>query len=151
MLHKRLKELRLENDMTQADLGTRVGVIKQTVSSWENDTSTPNYEIVCKLADLFGVSTDYLLGRTERKEMPTLDTSLSEEHKKLITAYDALPPYLKRQFLNYADFLLHEKEDLLDPTSEDSVKKLAQQIRETEGGHTSGSRKENRRDSNNVR
>jgi len=67
-LHVRLRKLRKENNMTQSELGKRVGVIKQTVSSWENNTSAPNHETICTLAKLFEVSTDYLLGLTNDRK-----------------------------------------------------------------------------------
>lgn len=39
-------------------------MIKQTISSWENGNSKPDIDVAIKLADFFGVTTDYLLGRT---------------------------------------------------------------------------------------
>ncbi len=66
MLHNRIKQLRTENGMTQGELGAKVGVIKQTVSSWENDASAPNYEIISQLCEIFGVSADYLLGISDK-------------------------------------------------------------------------------------
>ncbi len=67
MLHNRIKQLRTENGMTQGELGAKVGVIKQTVSSWENDASAPNYEIISQLCEIFGVSADYLLGISDKR------------------------------------------------------------------------------------
>lgn len=62
MLGKRINELRRASGMTQEELGKKLGVIKQTVSSWENDSSEPNHAATIALAKLFGVTTDYLLG-----------------------------------------------------------------------------------------
>ena len=62
MLGKRIKELRKQNHLTQAELGSKLGVIKQTVSSWENDVSSPNNDTLANIASIFGVTTDYLLG-----------------------------------------------------------------------------------------
>ena len=62
MLGKRIRELRKNNGLTQAELGKRVGVIKQTISSWENGVSSPSNEALAELAKIFGVTTDYLLG-----------------------------------------------------------------------------------------
>lgn len=62
MLGKKIKELRKSSGMTQEELGKKLGVIKQTVSSWENDSSEPNHVATIALAKLFGVTTDYLLG-----------------------------------------------------------------------------------------
>lgn len=74
MLGKRIRELRTKNGLTQAELGKRVGVIKQTISSWENDISNPSNEALAELAQLFGVTTDYLLGN------PITPTEIQKTH-----------------------------------------------------------------------
>lgn len=73
MLGKRINELRRASGMTQEELGKKLGVIKQTVSSWENDSSEPNHAATIALAKLFGVTTDYLLG-AEGDTMGTEET-----------------------------------------------------------------------------
>lgn len=59
---KRIKQLRKKTELTQEALGKKLGVIKQTVSSWENGISEPNSEVLSNMASIFGVSIDYLLG-----------------------------------------------------------------------------------------
>ena len=59
---KRLKELRLENCLRQQELGEILFVNQRTVSYWENSVSEPDYDMLVKIAILFDVSTDYLLG-----------------------------------------------------------------------------------------
>lgn len=59
---KRIKLLRKRDDLTQEELGKKMGVIKQTVSNWENNISEPNSEILLNMASFFDVSVDYLLG-----------------------------------------------------------------------------------------
>jgi len=51
--------------MTQDKLAEQLGVTAQAVSKWENDQSCPDITILPKLADLFGISTDELLGRPQ--------------------------------------------------------------------------------------
>lgn len=52
---------------TQAELAARLGVSARAVNGWEADpTSIPTRQLV-KLADLFGVSVDYLIGRTDKR------------------------------------------------------------------------------------
>ena len=65
MFPKRLKELRKEKGYTQNELGKLVNVSHQAVGSWERGTRQPSYEIASKLADLFGVTVDDLLGKTK--------------------------------------------------------------------------------------
>jgi len=49
------------NNLTQTELGKKLGVIKQTVSSWENDISQPSNDSLAIMSKLFGVSIDYIL------------------------------------------------------------------------------------------
>lgn len=65
MFGKRIKELRLENNMTQKQLAEKLQVDFRTVSFWENERFEPNIEQIFKLCALFGVSSDYLIGIKE--------------------------------------------------------------------------------------
>lgn len=58
----RLKELRKEKKITQPELANMLGVTFSTVSAWEVGKAQPSYDILVKLAQYFGVTTDYLLG-----------------------------------------------------------------------------------------
>lgn len=59
----RIKNLRLSKGLKQVQLAEKLGVKKQSVSNWENDNIMPSIDMLVKIADLFHVSTDYLLGR----------------------------------------------------------------------------------------
>lgn len=61
----RIKDLRKEKGYTQAHLAKMLGVARSTVSMWESSPQEPDNETLGKIADVFGVSTDYLLGRTD--------------------------------------------------------------------------------------
>lgn len=52
----KIKQLRKEAGFTQESLGKKLGVVKQTISSWENNISEPNSETLSALSELFGVS-----------------------------------------------------------------------------------------------
>ena len=78
-LNENIRRLRLEHGMNQVMLAEKLNVTKQCISNWENDNILPSIETLVRLADLFGVSTDFLLGR--EGEM-TLDiTNLTDEQK----------------------------------------------------------------------
>lgn len=62
MLNQRIRELRLARKMSQVELAKALYVTKQSVSNWENDNIQPSVEMLMKLAKVFSVSTDYLLG-----------------------------------------------------------------------------------------
>ena len=59
----KLREVRRGHNMTQAELGALLGKTGATVCDWEKGKSQPDLEELIKLADLFHVTTDYLLGR----------------------------------------------------------------------------------------
>ncbi|HJC22483.1 MAG TPA: helix-turn-helix domain-containing protein [Candidatus Eisenbergiella merdavium] len=67
MFANRIKYLRQSRELSQVQLAQRLGVVKQSVSNWENDNIMPSVEMLKKIADFFEVSTDYLLGRDENK------------------------------------------------------------------------------------
>ena len=62
MLGQRICELRTAFGGSQVDLAKKLGVVKQTVSNWENENIQPSIEMLVRLARLFNVTTDYLLG-----------------------------------------------------------------------------------------
>ena len=61
----RLLELRREKDISQFELAGAVQVSHSIVCYWETDRSEPSASNLVKLADFFGVSVDYLLGRCD--------------------------------------------------------------------------------------
>lgn len=63
MLNIRIKELRTAHGLTQVEFAQKLSVSKQAVSNWENNNIQPSVDMLVKVADYFGVSTDYLLGR----------------------------------------------------------------------------------------
>ena len=62
MLGTRIKELRKEFGLSQVDLAARMEVTKQTISNWENENIQPSIDMLVALANVFNVTTDYLLG-----------------------------------------------------------------------------------------
>ena len=66
-LSDRLKKLRQEKRLRQDQVAALVGVTKSTVSTWESDIRQPSYQVLIQLANLYHVSTDYLLGRSHNR------------------------------------------------------------------------------------
>lgn len=62
MLGYRISQLRTAAGWSQVELSKRLGVTKQTVSNWENENIQPSIEMLVRIAKLFNVSSDYLLG-----------------------------------------------------------------------------------------
>ncbi len=71
-LNENIKQLRISHGLNQVAFAKLLGVSKQCVSNWENDNVQPSIEMLVRLADIFHVSADHLLGR-EGAEM--LDVS----------------------------------------------------------------------------
>ena len=62
MFSARIKELRLDKQLSQADLAKAMSVNQRTISNWEKSVRQPDFETLAMLAEFFQVSTDYLLG-----------------------------------------------------------------------------------------
>ena len=78
-LNENIKRLRLGCGKNQVVFAKDIGVTKQCVSNWENGNVLPSIEMLMKIADVLGVTTDYLLGRCETA---TIDVSrLTDEQR----------------------------------------------------------------------
>lgn len=60
----RLAELRMQNHLRQKDLAKSLNVSASAISNYEQNLRYPDIEMLILIADFFGVSTDYLLGRS---------------------------------------------------------------------------------------
>ena len=58
-----LRQLRAREGLTQDDLAHRINVNRATIANWEVGRSAPDHATVMSIADMFGVTTDWLLGR----------------------------------------------------------------------------------------
>ena len=63
----RLKKLRKEKNISQLKLAIDLNMNQNTISRYENMEREADYKTLIKFADYFGVSVDYLLGRTDKK------------------------------------------------------------------------------------
>ena len=77
-LSVRLKQLRLDKPLRQEQVARLVGVSKGAISAYETDMRQPSYDVLIRLANLYRVSVDYLLGRTDDR---TLDISGLTTHE----------------------------------------------------------------------
>jgi len=85
-LGRRIRKLREGLELSQIELAARLSVANSTVSQWEADKRVPDSVMLERLADLFNVSVDYLLGRTD-------DPNPVHSSK---TSNNALPDWLKK-------------------------------------------------------
>lgn len=67
ILAKRLKQCRIEKGLTQNQVAIYCDITEKTYQNYELMTREPKIEILIKIADVFNVSLDYLVGRTDIK------------------------------------------------------------------------------------
>lgn len=78
----RIKNIREQHHLTQSELARRLGITRAGVNAWEQGISIPSTQYLTALAELFHVSTDYLLGIDSTA---TIDISgLTDEDKQLV-------------------------------------------------------------------
>ena len=68
MEHKffeRLSELRMESNLSRAQLAEKLSVSVRLISYWENGQRECDFDMLLKIAEFFSVSVDYLLGRND--------------------------------------------------------------------------------------
>ncbi|MBE6913813.1 MAG: helix-turn-helix transcriptional regulator [Ruminococcaceae bacterium] len=70
MVSERIKRLREQKKMTQAELAKRLGITRSSVNAWELGISVPSTQYIVELALLFSTSTDYLLGVNDSASLP---------------------------------------------------------------------------------
>ncbi|MBE7135166.1 helix-turn-helix transcriptional regulator [Bacillus paranthracis] len=79
----RIRSLRDSKKLTQKMLAEKLRIPNQNLSNYERGFRQPDYETLEKIADFFEVSTDYLLGRTDKKEkMPDILPELSQKEER---------------------------------------------------------------------
>ena len=95
MFGRRLKELRLEKKINQSELGEIMGISPSTVGMYERDQRFPDKDTLGKIADYFEVSVDYLLGRTDERnlqiEKPKFDEGITTINAKKLNIDEDLP------------------------------------------------------------
>ena len=89
MLCTILKNLRIRSSYTQQELGKILGVGKSTISMYETGARVPDYEMLKKMADVFGVDINVLFGNAV--EDKTATPSISKEAAALIETLSNLP------------------------------------------------------------
>ncbi len=72
-----LKSLRIQNQLTQAQLAQKLGLTKSVISAYETGIRMPSYDILISISKIFKVTTDYLLGLEKRHDIDL--SGLTEE------------------------------------------------------------------------
>ena len=92
-----LRNLRLECGLTQKELAEKLNSTDKNIWNYEKGLALPPYDILAAYANYFGVTTDYLIGRTDDFGTPTTApiNDGNEQERELLRYFRELSPYLK--------------------------------------------------------
>lgn len=105
----RIRYLREEAELTQEVLAKKIGVSRQVLGNYEKEINYPSPDLLCKFADFFGCSIDYLIGRSDDLGVITFSNeqkpALKKDEQNVLDAYRALPDDLQRRARVYIEKL----------------------------------------------
>lgn len=122
-LGKRIKYLRIKNNISQQVLADTLNIATNTLSQYESNLRTPSDDIKSNIANFFDVSLDYLLGNTP------LETELKIANDEFYTAITELSLDSLKELSKYVDLLLH-KNSLYGMRDTDTTKKESKRMNE---------------------
>lgn len=121
-LHENLKKIREERKLTKKEVCESTGISERAYLTYEFGEREPKISVIEKLADFYGVTTDYLLGR-EPAPNPFADLNLSEDDEaEVIAKYMSLSPEIRACMLD----VLVQLGDAAKKRQADSVQSTAQ-------------------------
>lgn len=103
-----LAKLRLEKGIYQKELAIQLNVSIGTISNYEKGVHSPDLNTLCRLADYFGVTTDFLLGRTKYRYNPeTLNRQIARDYTvaDMINTTLELTPKDVHSMIDYLELL----------------------------------------------
>lgn len=98
-----LRKLRKQANLTMKQLGKIIGAAESTISLYEKGSREPDNATLKKLADYFGVSVDYLLGRTDKKESDPFEEKYPSEDIFYLPIYATVAAGFNK-YINENDF-----------------------------------------------
>ena len=104
-IQETLRMIRKTHKLTQADVAARVGLPSSTYQSYELGTAEPSLSTMVKLADLYGVSVDYLLGHIAPADRMS---SATETEQDIIETYLRIPEKNREPFRQVLTILVEE-------------------------------------------
>nr|WP_297175158.1 helix-turn-helix domain-containing protein [uncultured Agathobaculum sp.] len=107
-----MNKLRIVRDsdprkLTQKDIAAFLGVDRSTYNKYETGDSEPNFDTICRLADFFGVSVEYLMGRPGATKRPLTSedmSGLTEKQIKILELMGELPEQDQDDLLQQAEY-----------------------------------------------
>ena len=96
----RLRELRTGEELTQKQLAQKIGYEAHNIGDWERGKAEPSIVDLIKLADVFGCSVDYLIGRADDFDTVKINYDNTPDEKFILTTYKTLPENMKEFIFN---------------------------------------------------
>ena len=93
IIGNRIRDLRKLNNLTQLEVSKKLNISNTTLSQYETGQRLPSDDIKIKISDIFNVSVDYLLGKSENKKNPHADNDkeeLTADENKLLKNFREL-------------------------------------------------------------
>ena len=115
----RLRELRKQNGYTIEQFAEKIGVAKSTLGYYENDNRMPDIEILCRICNVFNVTADYMIGRTNTAAVKGKMKTVCELTGLSDAAADFLSELIKHQRYRVLDKLNYLFEDFANDCDED--------------------------------
>ncbi|MFD2924207.1 helix-turn-helix domain-containing protein [Halobacillus naozhouensis] len=128
MLKNRLISLRKSKNKTQQELADLLGISRPAYTAYERGNRNPDYETLSKLADYYGVTTDYLLGRSDNhynEVNENKDFDSIQEINRLLDKYEiddmsffdiekwkSMSPEQIRELESYFQYLVQKSKEL---------------------------------------
>lgn len=136
----KLALLRMKNHLKQQDIADKLGIPVSTYRNYEIGLREAPYSIIVKLADILGVSLDYLFGRSSKgnvlEDAVMNHPLLSDEEKAMICAYVDLPPHSRLALMSLASEAVPKYESNLsyirERSEKESVKDVVKKVVEAE-------------------
>ena len=119
LMKEQLQKLRKSKNLTQEDLAEVLEISLSSYQKYERDVISPSYDTLCKIADFYGVTTDYLLGR-KIGEPETIDKlvgefNMSALEKEILDNYLSLPSDMRCDLM---EFLQKSVRKVMDESGE---------------------------------
>ena len=117
-MKEQLQQLRKSRGLTQDDLAEILGISLSSYQKYERDAISPSYETLCKIADFYHVTTDYLLGRGPATD-PFDMLQLPEDQKSVMERFASFPDDVRAIILDAIKELAEaaKKRQKLDTTT----------------------------------
>jgi len=113
ILSKRLKQLRTENNLYQKNVAIKIGITESGYGYYEQGKRVPDSMMLNKLAGLYNVTTDYLLGNSDIRNPKSLDENFQQilNNPDTLIAFkdfNELSDMDKREIINFIKFKKHQ-------------------------------------------